>query len=78
MLDFSTAIPQSLRITFTAQAVRQGNVGFIAFIEEVPALMAWGSSRQEAEWNLKRRFAAYVALERKVGNLRGELAVVWL
>ena len=64
--------------TFTAKMVRQGEVGFIAFIEQVPALMAWGSSRSEAESNLKKRFAAWVALERRHGNLRGELAVLWV
>jgi hypothetical protein len=76
MFDFSGRFPQSQRITFTQQTVRQGNVGYIAFIEEVPALMAWGSSRQEAEWHLKKRFAAFVARERSTGNLEGELEVV--
>ena len=74
MFDFSS----SQRIAFTAWAVRQGEVGFITFIEEVPALMAWGSSRGEAECNLKRRFAAFVAEQRSHGNLRKALAVVWL
>jgi hypothetical protein len=66
------------RIAFTARAVRQGDVGFITFIEEVPALMAWGSSLGEAECKLKRRFAAFVAEQRSLGNLRKELKVVWL
>lgn len=77
MFDFSSAIPQHQRITFHAQAVRQGRVGYIAFIEEVPALMAWGSTCEEAEWNLKKRFAAFVARERNAGNLVSELIVAW-
>ena len=76
MFDFSERFPQPLRITFTQRTVRQGVVGYIAFIEEVPALMAWGSSEREAEWNLKKRFAAFVARERSEGNLNGELEVV--
>ncbi|MEA2416440.1 MAG: hypothetical protein QOI58_3097 [Thermoanaerobaculia bacterium] len=65
-------------ITFTARAVRQGEVGYITFKEEVPALMAWGCSREEAECNLKKRFAAFVTEQRNIGKLREELAVVWL
>jgi predicted RNase H-like HicB family nuclease len=74
MVDFSPCG----RITFTARAVRQGEVGYITFIEEVPALLAWGSSREEAECNLKKRFATFVAEQRSLGNLRKALAVVWL
>jgi len=74
MFDFSSC----QRIAFTARAVRQGDVGFITFIEEVPALMAWGSSLGEAECNLKRRFAAFVAEQRNLGNLRKELTVIWM
>jgi hypothetical protein len=74
MFDFSSC----QRIAFTARAVRQGDVGFITFIEEVPALMAWGASREEAECNLKRRFAAFVAEQRNLGNLRKELTVIWM
>lgn len=74
MFDFSSRH----RIAFTARAVRQGDVGFITFIEEVPALMAWGSSREEAECNLKKRFAVFVAEQRSLGNLQGELEVLWL
>jgi hypothetical protein len=56
----------------------QGSVGYITFIEEIPALMVWGFSREEAEWNLKKRFAAWIARERNTGNLKAELEVTWL
>lgn len=63
---------------FTARHVRQGEVGFIAFIEQVPALMAWGATRENAEANLKKRFAAWVALERSHGDLLDEFTVLWV
>jgi predicted RNase H-like HicB family nuclease len=63
---------------FTARHVRQGSVGFIAFVEQVPALMAWGATREEAESNLKKRFAAWVALERSHGNLLDEFTLFWV
>lgn len=77
MFDSCSASPDPLQTEFTARAVRQGATGYIAFIEEVPALMAWGSTREEAEWNLKKRFAAFVARERNQGNLQSELVVRW-
>jgi predicted RNase H-like HicB family nuclease len=77
MFDSSSVSPDPLRTEFSARAVRQGAVGYIAFIEEIPALMAWGSSREEAECNMKKRFAAFVARERSQGNLQSELVVRW-
>lgn len=63
---------------FTARILPQGMVGFIAFIEEIPALMAWGVTRSDAERSLKKRFSARVAYERSHGNLPGEIMVIWL
>lgn len=62
----STSFPHSLRRTtaFTGRVMRGAMGGFVAFLEEVPSVMAHGTTPDEAEWNLRLPFAKYVAKER--------------
>jgi predicted RNase H-like HicB family nuclease len=58
--------------------MRHAEGGFVAFIDEVPSLSAGGSTPDEAEWNLRRPFAEYVAKERSEGRLCEEIRVLWM
>ncbi|HSY51471.1 MAG TPA: type II toxin-antitoxin system HicB family antitoxin [Thermoanaerobaculia bacterium] len=51
--------------------------GFVAFVDEVPGVSAWGWTPEETEWNLRRPFAEYVAKERSEGRQGGEIRVLW-
>lgn len=58
--------------------MRNARGGFVAFLEEVPTLVAYGTTPDEAEWNLRLPFAEYVAKERSEGRLCGEIRVLWM
>jgi len=76
----STSFPHTLRrtVAFTGRVMRHAQGGFVAFLEEVPEVMARGSTPDEAEWNLRLPFAEYVAAERSEGRLCGEIRVLWM
>jgi len=76
----ATSFPDRLWRTtgFTGRVMRHARGGFVAFLEEVPDVMAHGSTPDEAEWNLRVPFAEYVARARREGNLCGEIRVLWM
>jgi predicted RNase H-like HicB family nuclease len=76
----STGFQHTVRRTtaFTGRVMRHATGGFVAFLEEVPTLLAYGATPDEAEWNLRPPFAEYVAKERSEGRLCGEIRVLWM
>ena len=76
----STSFPHTVRRTtaFTGRVMRHARGGFVAFLEEVPTLLAYGATPDEAEWNLRSPFGEYVAKERSEGRLCGEIRVLWM
>jgi len=76
----STSSSHTLQRTtvFTGRVMRHAKGGFIAFIDEVPGLDAHGATPDEAEWNLRRPFAEYVAKERSESRLCGKIRVLWM
>jgi len=58
--------------------MRHAKGGFVAFLEEVPSVMARGTTPDDAEWNLRVPFGEYVAKERSEGRLCGEIRVLWM
>lgn len=76
----SRGFPDTLRRTtaYTGRVMRHAGGGYVAFIEEVPGVGVRGPTPDEAEWNLRRPFAEYVATERSEGRLCGEIRVLWM
>jgi predicted RNase H-like HicB family nuclease len=58
--------------------MRHAKGGFVAFLEEVPGVMAHGTTPDDAERNLRVPFAKYVTKERSEGRLCGAIRVLWM